>query len=121
MKDDPPNAQDPEGLSWKALAAWHCSHLQQIHSHLVTLQDGSQGDFIEALMDSVGSELSKPARELSEFSLNSCLDSALRASSAQYDAPDQINRLRIKLEASQPNDDGVPSCTLTWLHSHLRT
>ena len=95
------------------LAGWHCSHSHEVHSHCATLPDGSQGDFIEALMDSVGSELSKPAKELSEFSLNSCLDSALRASSAQYDAPDQINRLRIKLEAAQSNDDGGPSCIPT--------
>ena len=57
-------------------------------------------------MDSVGSELSKPARETSEFSLSGSLDAALRASSAQYDAPDQINRLRVKLDLSQANDSG---------------
>ena len=58
-------------------------------------------------MDNVGPELSKPAREISEFSLNGSLDAALRASSAQYDAADQINRLRIKLETSQLNDEGA--------------
>ena len=57
-------------------------------------------------MDSVGGELSKPAREISEFSLSGNLDAALRASSAQYDAPDQINRLRVKLDLSQANDSG---------------
>ena len=66
-----------------------------------------QGDLIEALMDSVGSELSKPARDLSEFSLNGNLDAAMRASSAQHDAQDQINRLRIKLDISQQNDSGI--------------
>lgn len=65
-----------------------------------------QGDFIEALMDNVGKELSRPARDISEFSLNASLDAALRASSAQYDPPDQVNRLRIKLENSQTNDEG---------------
>lgn len=57
-------------------------------------------------MDNVGAELAKPAREISEFALNGCLDAALRGSSAQYDAVDQINRLRIKLETSQMNDEG---------------
>ena len=57
-------------------------------------------------MDSVGGELSKPAREISEFSLSGNLDAALRASSAQYDAADQINRLRVKLDLSQANDSG---------------
>lgn len=60
-------------------------------------------------MDNVGSELAKPAREMNEFSLGGSLDAALRASSAQYDAPDQINRLRIKLDTSQQNDNGI--CT----------
>lgn len=57
-------------------------------------------------MDNVGNELAKPAREISEFSLAGNLDAALRASSAQYDAADQINRLRIKLDISQQNDNG---------------
>ena len=65
-----------------------------------------QGDFIEALMDNVGQDLAKPARDISEFAMNGALDAALRASSAQYDPPDQLNRLRIKLEASQAHDEG---------------
>ena len=58
-------------------------------------------------MDNVGGELSKPASEISEYSLGGYLDAALRASSAQYEAPDQINRLRIKLDLSQQNDVGM--------------
>lgn len=65
-----------------------------------------QGDFIEALMDNVGTELGKFAREISEFSLNGHLDAALRASSAHYDAADMVNRLRVKLETQQLNDKG---------------
>jgi hypothetical protein len=57
-------------------------------------------------MDNVGTELGKAAREISEFSLNGHLDAALRGSSAQYDAADNINRLRVKLETQQPNDEG---------------
>lgn len=59
-------------------------------------------------MDSVVSELARPARDISEFTLNGNLDAALRASSAQYDPPDQISRLRIKLDISQQNDCGMP-------------
>lgn len=77
------------------------------HSRRLSLQMPCQGDFIEALMDNVGPELAKPAREISEFALNGSLDAALRGSSAQYDAADQINRLRIKLETSQLNDEGT--------------
>ena len=58
-------------------------------------------------MDNVGNDLGKPAREISEYLLNGCLDTAVRASSAQYDSQDRLNRLRIKLENSQANDEGV--------------
>ena len=85
--------------------------MQQLKDLLICFGPGSQpawmqGDFIEALMDNVGAELGKSAREISEFSLNGHLDAALRASSAHYDAADMVNRLRIKLETQQLNDKG---------------
>ncbi|KAK9864643.1 hypothetical protein WJX84_011115, partial [Apatococcus fuscideae] len=65
-----------------------------------------QGDFIQALMDLVGSELGKPAGELSEYSLNGSLDAAVRASSAQYDSPDILDRLRLRLHRQLASDTG---------------
>ena len=76
-----------------------------------------QGDFIEALMDNVGNDLGKPAREISEYLLNGCLDTAVRASSAQYDSQDRLNRLRIKLENSQANDEGGFCSESSWLEN----
>ena len=70
-----------------------------------------QGDFVEALMDSVGPELGQPGRMISEFALNGLLDSAIRASSAQYDHPEHLGRLRIKLdggERANPASTGAP-------------
>ena len=59
-------------------------------------------------MDLVGSELGKPAGELSEYSLNGSLDAAVRASSAQYDSPDILDRLRLRLHRQLASDTGPP-------------
>lgn len=56
-----------------------------------------QGDFIHTLMDLIGSDLSKSAAEMSEYQLNGSLDAAIRASNAQFDDADILDRLRVKL------------------------
>lgn len=48
------------------------------------------------------------AGELSEFALNSCLDAAVRASNAQYDAPDVLERLRVRLPRGSAFETGAP-------------
>ena len=58
-------------------------------------------------MDLVGSELGRPAGELSEYSLNGSLDAAVRASSAQYDSPDILDRLRLRLHRQLASDTGA--------------
>ena len=50
----------------------------------------------------------KDVREISVYSLNSALDTAVRASSAQYDDPDTIARLQIRLEESVGTETGRP-------------
>ncbi|BBM99355.1 gamma-tubulin complex component 3 [Marchantia polymorpha subsp. ruderalis] len=62
-----------------------------------------QGDFIQYLMDLVGPELSLPANTLSAFKLSGTLESAIRASNAQYDDSDILDRLRVKM---MPHSDG---------------
>lgn len=47
------------------------------------------------------------AGELSEFALNSCLDAAVRASNAQYDAPDVVERLRVRLPRGSAFETGA--------------
>jgi len=56
-----------------------------------------QGDFIQYLMDLVGPDLGKKASEVSAYKLMGTLESAVRASNAQYDESDIINRLKVKM------------------------
>ena len=74
-------------------------------------QQGShvQGDFVAALIDGINQDLGKDVREISVYSLNSALDTAVRASSAQYDDPDTIARLQIRLEESVGTETGATS------------
>ncbi|KAG0577630.1 hypothetical protein KC19_5G168400 [Ceratodon purpureus] len=62
-----------------------------------------QGDFIQCLMDLVGPELAQPANTLSSFKLSGTLESAVRASNAQYDDGDVLDRLRVRM---MPHNDG---------------
>lgn len=62
-----------------------------------------QGDFIQYLMDLVGPDLSQPANTVSSFKLAGLLESAIRASNAQYDEGDILDRLRVKM---MPYNDG---------------
>ena len=81
-------------------------------------------------MDLVGSELGRPAGELSEYSLNGSLDAAVRASSAQYDSPDILDRLRLRLHRQLASDTGAlcpcpppgraSGCNSDGLQLHLR-
>ena len=56
-----------------------------------------QGDFIQTLMDLLGPHLGKKAQDMSEYQLNGSLDAAIRASNAQFDDADVLDRLRVKL------------------------
>ncbi len=59
-----------------------------------------------ALIDGMNQDLGKDVRDISVYSLNSALDTAVRASSAQYDDPDIIARLQIRLEESIGTETG---------------
>lgn len=65
-----------------------------------------QGDFVQYLMDIVGPELSEPANTISSFKLAGLLESAIRSSSAQYDDPDILDRLRVKMMPHNIGDRG---------------
>lgn len=65
-----------------------------------------QGDFVQYLMDIVGPELSEPANIISSFKLAGLLESAIRSSSAQYDDPDILDRLRVKMMPHNIGDRG---------------
>lgn len=65
-----------------------------------------QGDFVQYLMDIVGHELSEPANTISSFKLAGLLESAIRSSNAQYDDPDILDRLRVKMMPHGAGDRG---------------
>ncbi|KAL5995422.1 Gamma-tubulin complex component 3 [Asimina triloba] len=65
-----------------------------------------QGDFVQYLMDIVGPELSEPANTISSFKLAGLLESAIRSSNAQYDDPDILERLRVKMMPHDAGDRG---------------
>ncbi|PON56322.1 Gamma-tubulin complex component protein [Trema orientale] len=65
-----------------------------------------QGDFVQYLMDIVGPELSEPANTISSFQLAGLLETAIRASNAQYDDPDILDRLRVKMMPHGSGDRG---------------
>ncbi|EXC30855.1 Gamma-tubulin complex component 3-like protein [Morus notabilis] len=65
-----------------------------------------QGDFVQYLMDIVGPQLSEPANTISSFQLAGLLETAIRASNAQYDDPDILDRLRVKMMPHGTGDRG---------------
>lgn len=65
-----------------------------------------QGDFIQYLMDLVGSDLSQSANTVSSFRISGILESAIRASNAQYDDGDVLDRLRVKMMPYGVGDRG---------------
>ncbi|KAM1948261.1 hypothetical protein ACFX15_008472 [Malus domestica] len=65
-----------------------------------------QGDFVQYLMDIVGPELSEPANTISSFQLAGLLETAIRASNAQYDDRDILDRLKVKMMPHGTGDRG---------------
>ncbi|XP_061346388.1 gamma-tubulin complex component 3 [Gastrolobium bilobum] len=65
-----------------------------------------QGDFVQYLMDIVRPELSEPANTISSFKLSGLLETAIRASNAQYDDSDILDRLRVKMMPHESGDRG---------------
>ena len=65
-----------------------------------------QGDFIASLMDAVGPALSERAAAVSAYKLMGVLESAIRASNAQFDDPDTLGRLRIRLMPHTGGESG---------------
>lgn len=81
-----------------------------------------QGDFIQYLMDLVGPDLSQPANTVSSFKLAGLLESAIRASNAQYDEGDILDRLRVKMMPHNDGDRGWDVFSLDYnVHDPLNT
>jgi gamma-tubulin complex component 3 len=65
-----------------------------------------QGDFIATLMDAVGPALSERAAAVSDYKLMGVLEAAIRASNAQFDDPDVLGRLRVRLMPHAGGESG---------------
>ncbi|KER32716.1 hypothetical protein T265_01206 [Opisthorchis viverrini] len=65
-----------------------------------------QGDFITHLMDLLDAALNKPATQLLTHRLTSILETAIRATNAQYEQPEVLQRLGVRLLDASPADTG---------------
>ncbi|KAI9671896.1 MAG: Microtubule-nucleating Tub4p (gamma-tubulin) complex component [Caeruleum heppii] len=68
-------------------------HLTALKKYLLL----GQGDFIALLMESLSSNLDRPANTLYRHSLTAQLEHAIRGSNAQYDAADVLRRLDARM------------------------
>ncbi|KAI7888030.1 Spc98 family-domain-containing protein [Mucor mucedo] len=85
-------------------------HLKAMKRYLLL----GQGDFIQYLMDILGDNLSKPATTLLRYNLTGILETAVRSSNAQYDDPEILNRLDVRLLEIQNDDLGWDVFTLDY-------
>lgn len=65
-----------------------------------------QGDFITHLMDLLGTELDKPATQTLTHRLTNALETAIRATNAQYEQPEILQRLHVRLLEMCTGDTG---------------
>ena len=78
------------------------ANLDSINKYLLL----GQGDMIQTLMESLFEELDKPANLIFKHNLQSNLESAIRASNAQYNDADCLKKLNIKLNNASVGDIG---------------
>ncbi|ORX55582.1 hypothetical protein DM01DRAFT_1334976 [Hesseltinella vesiculosa] len=85
-------------------------HLDALKRYLLL----GQGDFIQYLMATLGPTLNRPASSLFRHNLTGVLETAIRASNAQYDDPAMLNRLDVRLLEISPQDLGWDVFTLDY-------
>ncbi|KAI1314677.1 Gamma-tubulin complex component 3 [Mortierella claussenii] len=86
-------------------------HLTAIKRYILL----GQGDFIQQLMESLGSNLSQKADTLFRHNLTGKLETAVRSSNAQFDDPDVLRRLDVRLLEISPEDSGWDVFSLYYL------
>ncbi|KAJ3584845.1 hypothetical protein NHX12_015340, partial [Muraenolepis orangiensis] len=77
-------------------------HLQAMRRYLLL----GQGDFIRHLMDLLKPELARPASTLYQHNLTGILETAVRATNAQYDHGEILKRLDVRLLEVSPGSTG---------------
>ena len=90
----------------------------QLRTHLSALKKFlllGQGDFVVWLMDMLQPELDKAADEMYHHSLTGMLDGALRSSNAQFEPPEVLDRIGVRLLKASANDRGWQVFSLTYV------
>ncbi|XP_075910838.1 gamma-tubulin complex component 3 [Petromyzon marinus] len=77
-------------------------HMQAMRRYLLL----GQGDFVRHLMDLLKPELARPANTLYQHNLTGILETSVRATNAQFDSPDILNRVDVRLLEVSPGDTG---------------
>ncbi|XP_033096143.1 gamma-tubulin complex component 3 homolog [Anneissia japonica] len=77
-------------------------HLKAMRRYLLL----GQGDFIKHLMDLLEDDLAKPANVLYLHNVTGVLETAIRGTNAQYDDPDILKRVDVRLLEVSPGDTG---------------
>lgn len=77
----------------------------------------AQGDFIQHLMDLVHAELDRPAKQLYKHNLAGVVEHAIRGSNAQYEAPEVLDRISVRMLKPSEGDSGWEVFSLDYLTS----
>jgi hypothetical protein len=77
-------------------------NLDSINKYLLL----GQGDMMQSLMESLFEELKKPANHIYKHNLQANLETAIRATNAQYNDKECLNKLNIKLLDVSTGDTG---------------
>lgn len=83
-------------------------NLQALKNYLLL----GQGDFVGLLMQNLKQELDRPAKDLFQHDLHGIMSTALRASCAQFDEPEVLDNLGVKLMDPFDGDTGWDIFTL---------
>jgi gamma-tubulin complex component 3 len=85
-------------------------HLRALKKYLLL----GQGDFIALLMESLASNLDRPANSQYRHTLTAQLEHAIRASNAQFDPPDVLRRLDARMLELSHGEIGWDCFTLEY-------
>ena len=85
-------------------------HLRALKRYLLL----GQGDFIAELMESLASNLDRPATTQYRHTLTAQLEHAIRSSNAQYDSPDVLSRLDARMLELSHGEIGWDCFTLEY-------
>ena len=86
------------------------SHFKGLRQYMLL----GQGDFIRHLMDVLSKQLDKPADKVAKHIVVPLLETAIRSTNAQYDDPDVLNLVDVRLLECSINETGWDVFTLAY-------